>query len=721
MNLDNFIIDISQTNNRSVQSIQSDVNSRFVNATVVNNGKKVDLTGYLISLACKKPDGKIVFNETELVDAKQGVISFEISEQMTSTVGDVACEFKIYGKNGSVLTTQYFTVSVTQPTIDKNIQSSNEFRQLTIAMNEFNKWINNFDDKMQEITTEFDAKLAEESKKFESTFNAIETKFDNKYTSVTNQFQNKYDAVSNQFQEKYDGLEQEYAEELTSVKSGLEETNAQLSEKANKYSIFYTTPQDFKSLVVDGDWTEAIQKALDCRGTVYIPNGEYMITKPLNVYGGTRVIGESVHPRGSLGARLCASFIGEYFINIVKGDDESELEYAEDVELNSLYLANWNAVNIGIYSKQASRLTLSSLYIKQFTNKGVYIEDAWVNTFEKITVIGQGSNVDSVGFDLFGTSYNINNCYVFNCRNGYKLDINYSTISACASDHIGNSSNYGIVYDLGGYNTGLLNCGAEQCYGTLVRASERSCHVKGMSSMTHYIKQGYPLFSNYKDDKVCDSLTIEDVSVVFRDLTITNGEKIFSLKPHKINIANIDVKGLSIYQNNQSFEARKINVYEYRVEYLGNKSLINLKNHDFINNSHAYFETLSAFDKVKYIKVRNGSYISISIFNENADDTSPYRDDDVHCKIELVCRTNNAYIYNETCFGDFRLNIYNDNDETNSGCYSIIALHLLADCALTQIGLNVSSTDMYDLMSKFDVQEDALVEKQKVYPQNSNN
>ena len=721
MNLDNFIIDISQTNNRSVQSIQSDVNSRFVNATVVNNGKKVDLTGYLISLACKKPDGKIVFNETELVDAKQGVISFEISEQMTSTVGDVACEFKIYGKNGSVLTTQYFTVSVTQPTIDKNIQSSNEFRQLTIAMNEFNKWINNFDDKMQEITTEFDAKLAEESKKFESTFNAIETKFDNKYTSVTNQFQNKYDAVSNQFQEKYDGLEQEYAEELTSVKSRLEETNARLSEKANKYSIFYTTPQDFKSLVVDGDWTEAIQKALDCRGTVYIPNGEYMITKPLNVYGGTRVIGESVHPRGSLGARLCASFIGEYFINIVKGDDESELEYAEDVELNSLYLANWNAVNIGIYSKQASRLTLSSLYIKQFTNKGVYIEDAWVNTFEKITVIGQGSNVDSVGFDLFGTSYNINNCYVFNCRNGYKLDINYSTISACASDHIGNSSNYGIVYDLGGYNTGLLNCGAEQCYGTLVRASERSCHVKGMSSMTHYIKQGYPLFSNYKDDKVCDSLTIEDVSVVFRDLTTTNGEKIFSLKPHKINIANIDVKGLSIYQNNQSFEARKINVYEYRVEYLGNKSLINLKNHDFINNSYAYFETLSAFDKVKYIKVRNGSYISISIFNENADDTSPYRDDDVHCKIELVCRTNNAYIYNETCFGNFRLNIYNDNDETNSGCYSIIALHLLADCALTQIGLNVSSTDIYDLMSKFDVQEDALVEKQKVYPQNSNN
>lgn len=247
MNLGNFIIDISQTNNRSVQSIQSDVNSRFVNATVVNNGKKVDLTGYLISLACKKPDGKIVFNETELVDAKQGVISFEISEQMTSTIGEVACEFKIYGKNGSVLTTQYFTINVSKPISGKNIQSSNEFRQLTIAMNEFNKWINNFDDKMQEITTEFDAKLAEETKKFESTFNAIETKFDRKYTSVANQFQNKYD-----------GLEQEYATELTSVKNGLEQTNIELEKVNDEMFRFNIKPNNgdwfgFNSLNIVGD------------------------------------------------------------------------------------------------------------------------------------------------------------------------------------------------------------------------------------------------------------------------------------------------------------------------------------------------------------------------------------------------------------------------------------------------------------------------------------
>ena len=70
---------------------------------------------------------------------------------------------------------------------------------------------------------EFDAK-------FDNKYSEIETQFNDKYTNVTNQFDSKYTEISNQFEEKYNGLEEEYATELTSVKSGLEETNAQLSE-----------------------------------------------------------------------------------------------------------------------------------------------------------------------------------------------------------------------------------------------------------------------------------------------------------------------------------------------------------------------------------------------------------------------------------------------------------------------------------------------------------
>lgn len=175
MDLENIVVDITQRNYNTIQTIQYDVDSRYINVKIVNNGKNVDLTNYMVSIACKKPDGKIVFNETEMIEPKQGLIKFLISEQITTALGEVVCELKIYGRNSSVLTTQYFTINVTQPIANKRIQSTNEFRQLTIAMNEYNAWV----DKVKD---------------------------------------------------KYDWLEEEYAEELTSVKSGLEETNAQLSD-----------------------------------------------------------------------------------------------------------------------------------------------------------------------------------------------------------------------------------------------------------------------------------------------------------------------------------------------------------------------------------------------------------------------------------------------------------------------------------------------------------
>ena len=159
MDLENIVVDITQRNYNTIQTIQYDVDSRYVNVKIVNSGKNVDLTNYMVSIACKKPDGKIVFNETEMVEPKQGLIKFLISEQISSTLGEVVCELKIYGKNSSVLTTQYFTINVTQPIADKTIQSTNEFRQLTIAMNEYNAWISKVEDKYNGLEEEYAEEL----------------------------------------------------------------------------------------------------------------------------------------------------------------------------------------------------------------------------------------------------------------------------------------------------------------------------------------------------------------------------------------------------------------------------------------------------------------------------------------------------------------------------------------------------------------------------------
>ena len=161
MDLENIVVDITQRNYNTLQTIQYDVDSRYVNVKIVNNGKNVDLTNYMVSIACKKPDGKIVFNETEMVEPKQGLIKFLISEQITTAPGEVVCELKIYGKNSSVLTTQYFTINVMQPISSKKIQSSNEFRQLTIAMNDYNAWVDKVKDKYDWLEEEYATELSE--------------------------------------------------------------------------------------------------------------------------------------------------------------------------------------------------------------------------------------------------------------------------------------------------------------------------------------------------------------------------------------------------------------------------------------------------------------------------------------------------------------------------------------------------------------------------------
>ena len=161
MDLENIVVDITQRNYNTLQTIQYDVDSRYVNVKIVNNGKNVDLTNYIVSIACKKPDGKIVFNETEMVEPKQGLIKFLISEQITTAPGEVVCELKIYGKNSSVLTTQYFTINVMQPISSKKIQSSNEFRQLTIAMNDYNAWVDKVKDKYDWLEEEYATELSE--------------------------------------------------------------------------------------------------------------------------------------------------------------------------------------------------------------------------------------------------------------------------------------------------------------------------------------------------------------------------------------------------------------------------------------------------------------------------------------------------------------------------------------------------------------------------------
>lgn len=238
MDLENIVIDISQKNHITIPSIQCDSNIRFIVAKIVNNSKKVDVTNYRVTIACKKPDGKIILNDCEKLESKLGLVRFEVTEQIGLVAGTVECELRIYGVGNACLTTQPFVIEVTEPILDAiAVVSSNEFRALTKAMSEVEDMNIKFEQKYNEVTTQFNDKYQEVDNQFSTKFNEInqqfndkstvlDTQFANKMTSITNefdtkstnldnQFKQKYDTISTQFQQKYDGLENQYAVNLT--------------------------------------------------------------------------------------------------------------------------------------------------------------------------------------------------------------------------------------------------------------------------------------------------------------------------------------------------------------------------------------------------------------------------------------------------------------------------------------------------------------------------
>ena len=385
MDLENIVVDITQRNYNTLQTIQYDVDSRYVNVKIVNNGKNVDLTNYMVSIACKKPDGKIVFNETEMVEPKQGLIKFLISEQISSTLGEVVCELKIYGKNSSVLTTQYFTINVMQPISSKKIQSTNEFRQLTIAMNEYNKWI----DKVEE---------------------------------------------------KYNGLEEEYAEELSGVKSELTIFNYKTQA--------FITPEQFGA-VGDGvtDDTEAIQRASDnCKSgqkLMFGANKKYKISDTITFYRTNVIDGNGCFIMMDDNFRGESRFAFRYdhtandnnildtFImgNEIKNFNIQHYGNIEDTYFNGIFVAeNCHVLNIYCWGLNKVVEVTKEAYIDFITIEDINIWGKWGNDFAIDTGhMGDARVVKNIHFTpVDASNYNVlkvgnghNTCRVEGIVNGH--------------------------------------------------------------------------------------------------------------------------------------------------------------------------------------------------------------------------------------------------------------------------------------------------------------
>lgn len=245
MDLGIIVIDISQKNYVTIPSVRCDSNTRFITVNVVNNGKRVDVSDYRITIGCQKPDGFSVLNDCTKVEAKMGIIKFEITEQMGAVAGTVDCELRFYNVEDSCLTTQSFVIEVSEAVLNASrVVSSDEFATLTHAISEVERILREFEKKYEEITEKFDNKYEEITLQFEEKFKAIETQFGNKfdeielqfstkYSEIEEQFNSKFQEITTRFDDKYSAIERQFSEKFQEINSEFENKSSQIDSRFN--------------------------------------------------------------------------------------------------------------------------------------------------------------------------------------------------------------------------------------------------------------------------------------------------------------------------------------------------------------------------------------------------------------------------------------------------------------------------------------------------------
>lgn len=128
-------IEINENVNDYITAVQQDSRSRFLDVMLFDNGVPIDLTGHTARIYAIKPDGKEVYNNGVITDAKNGRVQFELTSQTLAVAGLLNLQIILYRNNTEILSTNPFKLFILESLMSKNaIQSSNEYGALVITL-----------------------------------------------------------------------------------------------------------------------------------------------------------------------------------------------------------------------------------------------------------------------------------------------------------------------------------------------------------------------------------------------------------------------------------------------------------------------------------------------------------------------------------------------------------------------------------------------------------
>jgi len=274
-------------------------------------------------------------------------------------------------------------------------------------------------------------------------------------------------------------------------------------------SVLDFIPIEFHAGIADGTSTTPvdtyIQAALDSAGSVIVPVGTYIISAPLVMVSGNRMIGTGGQPTirkttatlGSGSSLARAGSVTDSYakdaILIIKAPDNN---YAYAVEIENIYFVKTSigANSYGIFAPRLSQYVFRKLYIQNVTY-GFMTHDAWMGVMERVTVqacsIGYYWQNDGSG-NSSGTSLDMRNCWinfdktvVAPAYGFFFYGLHYSTLTACGCDNGNPDSGSFRAYRVHLCRGMAINgCGAENYRGGALEFEGSSASVNGFSSFT---------------------------------------------------------------------------------------------------------------------------------------------------------------------------------------------------------------------------------------------
>ncbi|MFR1178851.1 MAG: BppU family phage baseplate upper protein [Bacilli bacterium] len=134
-------LDVWQPNDIRVKVNQGEVNSRFLEIKILDKKKAFNLTDKTVIFYATKPDGNLIFNYCEIVDAQKGIVNLAMTSQMSIVPGIMRdCEIDILDDKLTKLKVKGLNIEIVRCTdFESAVESTSEFTVLDEALADVKK------------------------------------------------------------------------------------------------------------------------------------------------------------------------------------------------------------------------------------------------------------------------------------------------------------------------------------------------------------------------------------------------------------------------------------------------------------------------------------------------------------------------------------------------------------------------------------------------------